>query len=359
MFRSLGHYGARPQPWEERRRRQRWLELQLQGQELLGMGPCSVRRVEEEEEQDALATRVLARSSNDSTMLAPASLKQRQQRGQEEQEEEEGAYAMTSYHHHYPSSFLSLSSSSARPTQTPFPSSTSPPPPSILALSTTTSAAADAERKRKELMAQLERTLKRAQLVFGPKRPYMADMREPFHHFRAKDLLQCVLRAMLQVIESGETAMAAVYVVGPIRRFFGPSIPCPPIPIFRVSLLFPLPFLKTQASLIPVHRWLDEFLERIQVRLFAFSDTCITCAYYTETNAPTPAHQTTHTFTNIHPHIATNKEAERRAALLDALEENDDAEGLAPEEEEELLRIEMPKLGVYFRNFEWRVRCLQ
>jgi hypothetical protein len=64
-----------------------------------------------------------------------------------------------------------------------------------------------------------------------------------------------------------------------------------------------------------VHRFLDELLERIQ-------------------------------------------EAEKRAAILDAMGSDDEDEyGLDDEEEEAMLRVEIPDWRAHFRNFEWRVRA--
>ncbi len=45
------------------------------------------------------------------------------------------------------------------------------------------------------------------------------------------------------------------------------------------------------------------------------------------------------------------QEAERRAAIFDALDEDE-----VDEEDEEMLRIEMPDWRLHLRNFEWRVR---
>lgn len=58
------------------------------------------------------------------------------------------------------------------------------------------------------------------------------------------------------------------------------------------------------------------------------------------TSSPPPTHTKT-------------QEAEKRAAILDALAEEDEMD---EEEEAEFLRVELPDVWPHFRNFEWRVR---
>jgi hypothetical protein len=92
----------------------------------------------------------------------------------------------------YPSSFLSTSSTTVTQAA-PAPAQLAP---SILALS---AAGASADRTAKQIMSQLEKSVQQARRAFTPKRPYLADMKDPLHHFRTPDLVTCVLRATLQV----------------------------------------------------------------------------------------------------------------------------------------------------------------
>lgn len=151
-------------------------------------------------------------------------------RGVDGQEQEAKAGQPTAA---YPSSFLSRASSIPPAAATAVATGQRRPvgSPRILALS---AAGVSAEKTAKQIVAQLEKSVqqvgfklqqlyarvvylfifvyihqtptpvttrtpnRQARRAFRPKRPYLADMKDPLHHFRVPDLITCVLRALLQ-----------------------------------------------------------------------------------------------------------------------------------------------------------------